>query len=361
MTSSRKSPGSGVDDMQRMTLSEVREMARSLLLRHGLITPHADAVADVVTAGERDECGSHGVYRLLDCIRSIKTGKVATDAEPVVVDAAPSWIRVDAGGAFSPLAFRRGLPLLIEKARTSGLAAIAINDCVHFSALWFEIEEIVEHNLVAFACTANHSWVAPAGGARPVLGTNPLAFGWPRPGREPFVFDFATSAIARGEIELRHRSGSKIPLGWAIDADGNPTDDAGEALKGAMLTFGGHKGTALSVMVELLAGPLIGDLTSAESRAADGEAGALPIGGELIIAIDPERLLGEATSRHFERAERLFAHIVRHGARLPSQRRYQARSRSLAEGVRIPRGLYRDLRTLLDGPVAFASEVEVTD
>jgi LDH2 family malate/lactate/ureidoglycolate dehydrogenase len=297
------------------------------------------------------------VYRLLDCVRSIKADRVATDAEPVVMDAAPSWLRVDAGGAFSPLAFRRGLPLLIEKARTSGLAAMAINDCVHFSALWFEIEEIVAQKLVAFACTANHSWVAPAGGARPVLGTNPMAFGWPCAGREPFVFDFATSAIARGEIELCHRNGSKIPLGWAIDTDGNPTDDPGEALKGAMLTFGGHKGTALSIMIELLAGPLIGDLTSAESQAADGRAGALPIGGELIIAIDPESLLGEATPQYFEHAERLFSDIVRHGARLPSQRRYQARSRSLAEGVRIPHALYRDLRALLDGPIAVAAAV----
>lgn len=361
MTSSRTSPGSGADDLQRLSLAEVRELARSLLLRHGLVAAHAEAVADVITAGERDECGSHGVYRLLDCVRSIKAGKAATDAEPVVVDAASSWLRVDAGGAFSPLAFRRGLPLLIEKARTSGLAAMAINNCVHFSALWFEIEEIVEEQLVGFACTANHSWVAPAGGARPVLGTNPMAFGWPRPGRESFVFDFATSAIARGEIELRHRNGSRIPPGWAIDADGNPTDDAGKALQGAMLTFGGHKGTALSIMVELLAGPLIGDLTSAESRAADGQAGALPIGGELIIAIDPQRLLGEAASQHFERAERLFADIVRNGARLPSERRYQARARSLAEGIGIPRGLYRDLIALLDEPVIAAAGAAVTD
>lgn len=347
--------------MQRLALCEVRELARSLMLRHGLSAPHADAVADVVTAGERDECGSHGMYRLLDCVKSIEAGRVSTGADPEIVDVSPSWLRVDAGGAFSPLAFRRGLPQLIEKARATGLAAMAINDCVHFSALWLEIEEIVSQKLVGFAYTANHSWVAPAGGARPVLGTNPMAFGWPRPGGEPFVFDFATSAIARGEIELRKRHGQKIPPGWAIDAEGNPTEDPGEALKGAMLTFGGHKGTALSLMIELLAGPMIGDLTSAESKAVDGRAGALPIGGELIIAIDPARLLGEEAARHFERAERLFGSFVRHGARLPSVRRYRARARSLAEGVRIPEALYRDLAALLDRPVAVAGEAAVTD
>lgn len=350
-----------MDDVHRLTLPELRELARTLLLRHGLAVAHADAVADTVTAGERDECGSHGAWRLLDCVRSVKAGRAATDTEPVVVDVAPSWVRVDAGGAFSPLAFRRGLPLLVEKARTTGLAAMAINHCVHFSALWLEIEEITARKLVAFACTANHPWVAPAGGSGPLLGTNPMAFGWPRPGKDPFVFDFATSAVARGEIELRHRTGSRIPLGWAIDADGNPTDDPGEALKGAMLAFGGHKGTALSVMVELLAGPLIGDLTSVESLTADGQAGALPIGGELIVAIDPESLSGEVTVQHFERAERLFADIVRQGVRLASQRRYDARARSFAEGVAIPRALYRDLMALRDGSAVVGGEAAITD
>ena len=353
--------GERMQGAERLTLDEVRALARDLLLRHGLAAAHADAVADVVTAGERDECGSHGVYRLLDCVRSIEAGKVSLDAEPAVVDEAAGWIRVDAGGAFSPLAFARGLPVLVEKARAAGLAAMAINDCVHFSALWYEIEEIAARNLVGFACTANHPWVAPAGGSRPLLGTNPLAFGWPRPGGAPFVFDFATSAAARGEIELRHRAGGTIPPGWAIDAAGNPTADPGAALQGAMLAFGGHKGTALSIMVELLAGPLIGDLTSTESGAADAGAGALPIGGEFIVAIDPESLLGGATARHFERAERLFGDITRQGARLPSQRRYEARARSLANGVSLAPALYRDVSRLLHEPAAGEAPVRVTD
>jgi LDH2 family malate/lactate/ureidoglycolate dehydrogenase len=257
-------------------------------------------------------------------------------------------VRVDAAGGFSQLAFQAGLPLLEEKTRANGIAALAINRCVHFSALWVEIEQLTAAGLVALACNPSHAWVAPAGGRQPVFGTNPIAFGWPRSGKDPFVFDFATSAIARGEIELHRRAGKAIPEGWGVDADGQPSTDANVVLDaGAMLTFGGHKGSALAAMVELIAGPLIGDLTSAESLAYDAGSKSSPYHGELIIALDPRRFLGEATEQHLARAEVMFQSIQEQGARLPSQRRYEARARSLVEGVQIPEALYNDLKALL--------------
>jgi LDH2 family malate/lactate/ureidoglycolate dehydrogenase len=236
--------------------------------------------------------------------------------------------------------------LLVDKARAGGIAALAINNCVHFAALWPEVEALAEEGLVAFACTPSHAWVAPAGGIAPIFGTNPIAFGWPRPGKHPYVFDFATSMVARGEIELHRRAGKPIPPGWGIDAAGAPTTDAEAALAGAMLTFGGHKGSALATMVELIAGPLIGDLTSRESIAADAGAKASPLGGELIIVIDPAGFLGDAVAAHLNRAEALFEGILAQGARLPSQRRYEARERSLLEGVDVPAQLLADIEAL---------------
>jgi LDH2 family malate/lactate/ureidoglycolate dehydrogenase len=331
-----------------LSLDQVADLSRAALSRLGLAPAHVEAVTATIVAGERDGCASHGIYRLLVCADTLKTGKVSKDAVPVVDDRAGGIVRVDAKGGYAQLAFQEGLPLLVEKARKSGIAALAINDCVHFAALWPEIEAVVAHGLVAFAFTPSHAWVAPAGGTRPTLGTNPIAFGWPRPGPHPFVFDFATSAAARGEIELHRRAGKPIPEGWGIDAEGRPTTDPAAAMSGAMLTFGGHKGSALSVMVELIAGPLIGDLTSAESIALDAGAKASPIGGELILAIDPAGFLGGEAAQHIGRAEALFDAIVGQGARLPSQRRFEARKRSLAEGVHVPRKLYDDVRALLD-------------
>lgn len=326
-----------------MSLDALRALARDTLCRAGLTADHADAVAETMVAGERDGCASHGIYRLLVAAKSIAAGVVVPDATPLVSDPAPALVRVDGAGGFAQLAFRKGLQPLLHKARRHGIAALALNHVVHFAALWPEVEAIAREGLVALAVTPSHAWVAPAGGTRPVFGTNPIAFGWPRPGADPFVFDFATSAVARGEIELHRRAGRPVPDDWGYDAEGRATTDAQAVLDGAMRTFGGHKGSALAAMVELLAGPLIGDWTSAQSLAHDAGRGGSPVGGELIVAIDPAGFLGEAVASHLADAERLFAAIEAQGARLPSARRYAARARSLAEGVVIPAALYADI------------------
>ncbi len=329
-----------------MTLDELRVLARAKLLGAGLAPAHAEAVAETMVAGERDGCTSHGIYRLLVAVSSIQKGVVVPDAEPVLSHPARALVRVDGGGGFAQLAFQTGKPALIEKAKANGIAALALNNVVHFAALWPEVEELAEAGLVALAFTPSHAWVAPSGGAEPVFGTNPIAFGWPRPDGPPFVFDFATSMVARGEIELHRRAGKSVPDDWGVDSDGRPTTDPAAILSGAMRTFGGHKGSALAAMVELLAGPLIGDMTSRESIDWDGGRGGSPLGGELIIAIDPKGFLGDLLPENQERAEAMFAAITGQGARLPSARRYAARQVSMADGVEISADLYRDVTAL---------------
>lgn len=331
-----------------LTLDEVYALSYRVLTRHGLSDAHANAIAHVITQCQRDECHSHGVYRLLVCARSLRVGKVNPRAEPTLRDVSAGIVAVDAHHGFSLLAFETGLPVFLDKARQQGIAAMAINHCYHFSALWPEVEAIAAQGLVGLAMNPSHSWVAPAGGKEPVFGTNPLAFAWPRPGGQPFVFDFATSAIARGDIELHARQDKAIPSHWAIDSAGRPTTDAKAALQGAMQTFGGHKGSALAAMIELLAGALIGDLTSMESQAYDEGVGATPYHGELLIALDPKVFLGDDYEAGLARAETLLSAVVAQGARLPSQRRFDARARSLRDGVRISQALYDDVLALLE-------------
>jgi LDH2 family malate/lactate/ureidoglycolate dehydrogenase len=265
---------------------------------------------------------------------------------------APSIVKVDADFGFSSYAYNEGIGLALDKARSQGIAALAINNCYHFSALWPEVEPLAELGFAALALTPSHSWVAPAGGTKPLFGTNPIAFAWPRADNHPFVFDFATSATARGEIELHRRAGKAIAPGLALDCHGRPTVDPSEALRGAMLTFGGHKGSALSAMVELMAGPLIGDMISMESKAFDGGRGATPCHGELILVFDPAVFLGEALGRNLARAEILFDAILGQDARLPSQRRYEARAKSVCSGVTIPKPLYDELRAIANASTA---------
>lgn len=331
-----------------LTVDALHARVEAILRKAGLNAAQAGAVARVIVAGERDACKSHGIYRLEGTLRTVKAGKVTVSAIPEVVPSqAPAIVRVDAKGGFANPAFEMGLPLLAERAHAMGLAALVINDCTHFSALWSEVEALTDQGLAALVMCPSYATVAPAGGSRPLLGTNPLAFGWPRPGRRPYVFDFATSVAARGEIELHRRAGKPLPDGWAIDAEGRPTNEPEAALAGAMLTFGGHKGSAISTMIELLAGIMIGDLTSPEALERLGVTTLAPAHGELIVAFSPRAFAAGREGDPFRRAEVMFEAIMGQGARLPSQRRFAARAQSETDGIMLAAAEVAQLDRLL--------------
>lgn len=337
-----------MNETVKIALDEVTTLARDVLIASGYGDAHARSIAKMLYTCQLDDCQSHGLFRLFMCVQTIRAGKIDGQVTPQISQTGKAILKADARGGMSLLAMEAAIPQLIEKTRDFGIAAVAINRCFHFSALWPEVEALSEAGLAAMAMVPSHSWVAPAGGTRGTLGTNPLAFSWPRQGQTPFTFDFATSAFARGEIELYKRAGKPLPDGVAIDKDGNPTRDPDAALEGAMLTFGGYKGSALSIMIELMAGPLIDDLTSLESMEyAKGQGGA-PYHGEIILAFDPDQFSGGKLAENNTRAERLFADIIEQGARLPSQRRYAARARNLERGyVEISASLHEDLLALL--------------
>lgn len=328
-------------DTVHLSLAEAHALALDALTAQGFSEDQGRAVADTVTAAERDECRSHGLFRIPFYVNALKNPDVNPRAEPQISDLAPGVLHVDAQFGFAPLALQRSADPLADKARANGIAALAINNAYHIAALWPELERFADKGLVAFAFTSSLSYVAPAGGTRALYGTNPMGFAWPRKGRPPMVFDQASSVTARGEIQIHLRDGKTIPADWAIGPDGEPTTDPQTALAGAQLTFGGHKGAAIALMVELLAGALIGDMFSFETTARDNGTGA-PLGGEFLIAIDPARCVrGGNAAATLDHAEALFAKILEQdGTRLPSDRRFAARKRTPTEGIRIPRSLH---------------------
>ncbi|MDO5056328.1 MAG: Ldh family oxidoreductase [Lautropia sp.] len=322
-----------MSDTVYLSFDALHAQVQRILVRAGLSEAHAAAIARVIARGERDQCRSHGIYRIRGVIKTLQGGVADGTVLPQVDDPADRpVVRVNAGGGFSPLAFEQGAPLLAAKARRFGIAAMAINDCVHFSALWPEVEQLADEGVAALAMCPSNAYVAPAGGIRKLLGTNPLAFAWPCTGGMPYVFDFATSVVARGEVELYRLDGKTLPDGWGIDPQGKPTNDPAAALDGALLTFGGYKGSAIATMIEILAGVLIGDLTSVESSEVDKGRLLAPRHGELLIAISPDAF--GATDR-VAHTRRLLDEFAAQGARLPSQRRHAAREQSAREGIAI--------------------------
>ncbi len=308
-----------------------------IFTRCGMRPDSAASVARVIVAGERDACTSHGIYRIEGCLKVLAAGKVDGQAVPRIHDTGKAVIEVDARGGFSNPAFDAGVDLLAARARETGLAALVIRDGLHFSALWHDVEALAARGLAGLSMCPSYSFVAPAGGTTPLLGTNPFAFGWPRPGHDagalPYVFDFATSVAARGEIELHRRAGTPIPDGWAMDANGAPTTDPEAALAGAMLTFGGHKGSALSTMIELLAGAMLGEFMSREALDFMGRTDLLPRHGALVLAFDPATFAARSGRDPLAEGERLLDAIAGQGARLPSQRRFRARAAALTDGI----------------------------
>lgn len=320
----------------------------AIFLAAGVSTLQAGPIARVIVAGERDGCKSHGVYRIEGILRTIRQGKVNPVAVPELHPDDGAIVRVDAKGGFANAAFELGAPVLAERAKSLGLAALVINDCTHFSALWPEVEALTDLGVAAVAMCPSYATVAPTGGTKALMGTNPFAFGWPRTQHPPFVFDFATSVAARGEVELHRIAGTPLPEGWAVDADGAPTTDPAAALNGAMLPFGGHKGSAISLMIELLAGVMIGDMTSPEALAFLGSTSVLPRHGELILAFCPDRFAAARGGLDLSQAEVLFDAVVGQGARLPSQRRFAARAASDARGIPLTADEMAMLRRLKD-------------
>ncbi|MCL5777461.1 Ldh family oxidoreductase [Limibaculum sp. FT325] len=332
---------------ETITLDEARELALSALTRHGCDAPNAEAVAGVMLAAEADRAESHGLFRLPGYVASLKSGKVDGGARPSVTRLAPGVVRVDGRGGFAPLAIEMGRAPLIEATREQGIAALALVDIHHFAALWPEVEALAEAGLVALACTCATPMVAPAGGTKPFFGTNPLAFAFPRRDAPPVVFDQASAAMARGDVSIHAREGKPVPPGTGLGPDGQPTIDPAEVLKGAQLPFGGYKGSNIALMIELLAGALIGEVFSYEAGQRGPKDGGPPVGGELILALDPDRF-GAGAWR--DRVENLLAEMLAQpGVRLPGARRHRNRRETGRTGIDVPSALLAEIRALAGG------------
>jgi delta1-piperideine-2-carboxylate reductase len=307
---------------EALTLAEIEKLAGRVFLGNGCDEANADALTRTVVAAERDGSRSHGLFRVPGYVASLQSGKVDGHANPTARRTTPACVIVDGDGGFAPLAIERGIPLLAEAATENGIAVMSIVATHHFAALWHETEALAAHGLAAIACVNYAPVVAPFGGSEAIFGTNPISFAWPRPGKRPAVFDLATAAMAQGEVQIAARDGFDVPEGTGLDRHGQATTDPAEILEGVQLPFGGYKGSAIALMVELLAGGATGELFSYEAEDSITDGGPAR-GGELVIALSPERLAGPDWAA---RSEKFFARFEQiEGARLPGSKRHSLR------------------------------------
>jgi len=307
-----------------LKLDEIFDLAKKTLLANGCDDETASVLADLIMKAERDGSLSHGLFRLPAYVSGLKSGKINGKARPEVKKISSSVIKVLGNNCLAPMIHNKGLPELIKTAKENGVAVLAINNSHHMAAMWPETEAVAEEGLVAFACTSYKPSVAPAGATKPLFGTNPISFAWPRPGKTPVVYDMATASMAMGEVQVAKREGHKVPLGTGLTKDGKETTDPAEiADGGVLLPFGGYKGSGIAMMVELLAGALVGDNFSFETAIKDNNDGGPPSGGEFILAISPEKISGSGWDKH---ADEFFNKMKSmEGVRLPGERRHKNR------------------------------------
>ena len=307
-----------------LTLDEIFDLAKNTLLANGCDDETASILSDLIMKAERDGSLSHGLFRLPAYVTGLKSGKINGKARPEIKSISPSVIKVLGNNCLAPMVLNKSIPELVKAAKENGVAVLAINNSHHMAAMWPETEAIAEQGLVAFACTSYKPAVAPAGAIKPLYGTNPISFAWPRKGKTPVVYDMATASMAMGEVQVAKREGHKVPLGTGLTKEGKDTTDPGEiADGGVLLPFGGYKGSGIAMMVELLAGALVGDNFSYETAEKDNNDGGPPSGGEFILAISPDKLSGNDWDKHssefFDKMKSM------DGVRLPGERRHKNR------------------------------------
>ena len=362
-----------------MSLNQVQEIGRRVLQRAGLNKDASDVVAKRISDAERDGCHSHGMFRLPSFVKAFTSGRTNKTSDPELEIRGSSAIVVNANNSFSALAFRKGKTELVSRAKQFGVCAMSIRDCLHYHALWHDNEELADENLVSLNVLTSKSFVAHYGGREMIYGTNPMAFGFPRQKHLPhLIWDQASASMARGEISMCLRNGERLPPDVAIDKNGKMTRDPAKALSGSQLTFGTYafsllfiiyfcffhtpiedryKGTAIALMIELLASMCGADFSHEQRECCDDDTSTTPTPcGQFIVAIDPFQFKPQSQSEteFLKRNEMLFERILRDNGRLPStgkhcgSERMKVRKESELNGVEIPVDLYNECVRLLE-------------
>jgi (2R)-3-sulfolactate dehydrogenase (NADP+) len=296
---------------RRFALQAATDLAARAIRAAGASDEAALSLARATVSANAHGKGSSGFSHLMDYLAALRAGRIVGDAEPVVTSPAPAAIHCDAKGGIAQVGFDRAFDSLSERARTFGIALFAQNGSYTTGELGYYPRRLADAGLVAFAATSGPALMTVSGAKTPVYCTNPIAFAAPLDEGPPLLIDQASSATAF--VQLRHYAerGEALPVGWAVNAEGEPTTDPQAALRGALLAFGGARGANIALMVEVMAAGLAGAnwaLDAPSFLSGDRSPGA----GLLVIVITPSLLAPDFPQRlrlQLDRLATLGVHI----------------------------------------------------
>jgi uncharacterized oxidoreductase len=289
---------------------------------------------------------SHGVLRLPQYIDSVREGRVHPAARANVVSRHQATARIDGALGWGQPAARLAAATAIGLAQDFGVGMVTIDHCNHIGRLGEYVDSIARAGLIGLTMCNVGPVVAPYGGRQPRMGTNPMAWGIPRPaGQDPVVVDFATSVVAEGKIRLARAKGEQVAPGLIMDRDGQPSTEPADFYDGgALLPFGGHKGYGLSVMIELVAGGLSGMAPSITRKYLGGN-GSLLLAMNIADFVPPDEFIAQAG----EFCEKIKATPAADGfseVLVPGEPEMRARAERLVTGIALPEHTWQSLQKL---------------
>jgi len=330
---------------------EETDLIVRVLQNHGVTRAAAQTQARVLVEGDLRGQHSHGLQRLPMLIARITNGLIAPVAQPRCTWLSESFLEVDGQRGLGPVVAFDVIALLVERADEVGLAIGAVRNSNHLGMLSCYVEQIAAAGRVGIALTTSEALVHPWGGKRAMVGTNPIGVGVPN-GDDPFVLDMSTGAVSRGKILAFARNGQIIPPGWAVDSDGNSTTDSKRAVDGAISPFGGSKGYALGIALELIVA-ILTDSGLGEQVRGTLDSEAVCNKGDLFIVFSPARLgLSGAVDRVAGYLKEVRASPLANGAEqidIPGDRSRRLRRKRIESGIPIDEAVWQAAQELRSG------------
>ena len=327
-----------------LSVKKARSLIFDALTGAGTSKKNATYFTEAILDTELSGLEGHGFYWLQFYCLHLKSGKIDGRAKPKLRSLSPTAIMVDANHGFAHPAIEKGFRKLIPAARKYGIAALGVSHSYNAATLGFHTGYLAREGLLAIGYTNSIAAIAPIGGKRPIIGTNPMSMAVPgKAGKIRFLIDQSSSHIAWTAVKRAAEEGREIPLGWALDPDGNPTTDPMQGLAGSMAPAGGQKGFAQGLMVEVMCAALTGSslgTAMGSFTAADDE----PIdNAQFFIAISPEKFSGR---KFHTLIDGLVENILsQEGTRLPNARREENQKRLRKSGLPIDSELLETLKS----------------
>ncbi|PIB00754.1 L-sulfolactate dehydrogenase [Cercospora beticola] len=232
-----------------VTPEDARSYVEGVLQANGVPIENAAIVARCLVAADLRGVDTHGVNRIPSYLARIREGVLDAKAQPTLNEVTPVVAQVDANNSFGFVAAHMGMSKAIDMAKIYGIGMVSIKHSNHFGMSAWLVQQAIDADMMSLVFTNSSPALPVWGGKTKLMGVSPIACGAPGGKERPFILDMAPSVAARGKIYKAKRRGEKIPLDWALDANGDRTDDPTQALEGVMLPMGGPKGSGLSITI----------------------------------------------------------------------------------------------------------------